>query len=465
MGKLRVGVVSYGSRGAAIADAFARSRYKPQVYIVSKQANPMNISIARTTGGKHAVLDLSDVGPISSFFKNHDVKFVFPGPEKPIIAGLADKLNEYGIPTLCPTQEYALEESKVRQRMLLKEVYPDANPRFMVFERGICTEPEVKDWLAELKYQVAIKPDLPGFGKGVGVSEDHFEPTPEGCYQFFLESMQGMENGQKIIIEERVDGQESSFQVLCDGRNVVPVYDTRDYKRAFNGDKGPNTGGMGSYMDSVEHLPFMTEKDRLAEEEITQGLFDHLKKGKREKGLLGVPFYMAFIHTKEGTKLLEINSRFGDPEGINVMPVFGRDFVDICNDMINGELSEGSLGLGRKASVVVHAVPPTYGGKAAEYEGDKQVVIRKAMIKMLNNPGKYRVYLGDMALDDDRTCAIKSRTLACVGIGDDIEEARKGAYELAGEIRGGNLWWRTDIASEEHIQASVDHMKKLRKTG
>jgi phosphoribosylamine--glycine ligase len=462
MGKLRVGVVSYGSRGATLADAFARSVYKPQVYIVSKQENPMNKSIAKGTGGEHIVLDLSDVDSISSFFKDHNVKFVFPGPEKPIIAGLANKLKEYGIFALCPTQEYALEASKVKQRMLLEEVYPDANPRYMVFERGVCTESEVRGWLAELKHKVAIKPDLSDFGKGVGVSEDHFEPTSQGCYQFFLESMKGMEDGQKLIIEERVEGEESSLQALCDGKDIVALPDVRDYKRAFDGDKGPNTGGMGSYMDVVERLPFMTEKDRLAEEKITQGLFDHLKKGKRDEGLLGVPFYMAFIHTKEGPKVLEINSRFGDPEGINMIPVFGGDFVNICNDMINGELSAGSLDLYRKASVVVHLVPPTYGGKEAEYIGNKQVAIRNAIIKMRDAPDKYRVYPGDMALDDDNTCAIKSRTVACVGIGYTIEEARNRAYELVYEIRGGNLWWRTDIASKEHIQASVDHMKKLR---
>lgn len=461
---ISVGVVSYGSRGAAIADALARSEYEPNVYIASKQPNPMNIETARRTNGKHIVVpDLSDIKTLSDFFSESDVDFVVPGPEVSIIGGLNNRLGEYGIAALCPASEYALEGSKVRQREILQEVAPGANPRFRVFEVGECSASGVKSWLKELSYQVAIKPDAPGFGKGVGVSGDHFEPTEEGCYRFFMDSLKSMDNGDKLLVEKKVDGEESSFQVFCDGEHIVPVPDTRDYKRAFNGDKGPNTGGMGSYCDVRSWLPFMTDfQERDEEARITQKLFKHLRGDGTNDAIIGVPFYMAFIHTGKGSKVLEVNSRPGDPEILNIMPLIGRDFMDICYAMFDGELDLKSLKLVPKSSVVIYKVPPTYGGKETSYEGSREVDLSKAMKMMEESPDKYRLYPGDMAMEDDRTYAIKSRTVACVGIGDSIEEARKRALEVADSVKGGNLWNRMDIASRKHIGASIKHMEKLR---
>ncbi len=463
MAGISVGVVSYGSRGAAIADALAASSYKPRLYIASKQLNPMNIETARRTGGGHIVVpDLSDIKALSDFFSESDVDFVVPGPEASIIAGLNDRLGQYSIPALCPPKEYAIEASKVRQREILQEITPEANPRFRVFEVGKCSASGVKSWMKKLGCRVAIKPDAPGFGKGVGVSGDHFEPTEEGCYRFFMDSLKSMDNGDKLIIEEQIKGEESSYQVFCDGEHIVPVPDTRDYKRAFEGDKGPNTGGMGSYCDTNAWLPFMTEEEREEETKITKALFEQLRKNGADDEIIGIPFYMAFIHTGKGSKVLEVNSRPGDPEILNIMPLIGRDFMDICYAMFDGEFDLKSLKLVPKSSVVIYKVPPTYGGKEPSYEGSREVDLSKAMKMMEESPDKYRVYPGDMALEDDRTYAIKSRTVACVGIGDNIEEARNRALEVTDAVDGGSLWFREDIASRKHIGASIKHMEKLR---
>ncbi len=464
MARPRIGVVSYGSRGAAIADAFYRSPQQPQVYIVSKQANPMNIDIARKTGGKHLVGDLGNVDALARFFEEADVEFVFPGPEKPIIAGLNNRLRGK-IPVLCPGTEYALEASKVEQRQWLEESYPEANPWFRVFSRGKYRDEEVKAWLEECNCQVAIKPDTPTAGKGVGVAEDHFEPTVDGAFAYFQEVAR---DSEKVIIESRVDGEESSFMAFSDGCHLLAMPDVRDYKRAFTGDRGPNTGGMGSYCDARPWLPFMTRDERKEERHITEGLFEEMKHGRTVRSddrCTGIPFYMAFMHTGTGSKVLEVNSRGGDPELINILSLMESDFLELCQDMVQGELDPDSAVLAPKAAVVIYKVPPTYGGKEPSYEGSKVVDLTEALRMAEESPDKHRVYPGDMELcDDGKTRALKSRTVACVGIADTIPTARGRAMQVALAVRDkdGQLWYRGDIASQEHISASMKHMEELR---
>ena len=185
------------------------------------------------------------------------IDFAIVGPEKPITEGIRDLVEKRtGIPVICPKQEYAIEVSKVQQRLLFQEIVPEANPRFKVFEPGeFKSTAEVKkavfDWLDELENEAVVKPDRPTAGKGVGVWGDHFN-TREQLFEHFQSNFQY----GTVIIEEKIDGEESSFQAFCDGTHLVPLPDTRDYKRAFDDDKGPNTGGMGSYKDNIDDIAF-----------------------------------------------------------------------------------------------------------------------------------------------------------------------------------------------------------------
>jgi phosphoribosylamine--glycine ligase len=162
-----------------------------------------------------------------------------------------------------------------------------------------------------------------------------------------------------VIVEEKIDGEESSFQALCDGKHLVPLPDTRDYKRAFDGDKGPNTGGMGSYKDKSDVLPFITSAEREKEIETIKKIFEKWKI-EDKTALRGIPFYVAFMHTGKGLKILENNSRPGDPEIINIMPTIKEDFVDVCFKILDGNLTK--IELEKTATVVVYKVPPNYGG-------------------------------------------------------------------------------------------------------
>jgi phosphoribosylamine--glycine ligase len=468
MEKIGVLVVSYGARETAMVDAFSRSpNHEVELYIADKQRNPFNIEKA----AEHVVIPDLNIDRICAFAENNKDKidFAIVGPEKPIIAGLRDLVEKRtGIPVICPKQKYAIEVSKVEQRLLFQEIAPEANPRFKIFnpEDYVGTE-EVKkavfSWLDELGDKAVVKPDKPTAGKGVGVWGDHFI-TREKLFEHFMSNYQY----GTVIIEEKIDGEESSFQALCDGRHLIPLPGTRDYKRAFDGDKGPNTGGMGSYKDSGATLPFLTVAEREKEVTLAARIFEKwTAKIGDTTALRGVPLYLAFMHSGTGIKILENNSRPGDPEIINILPVLKADFVDVCFKILEGNLTR--IELKNMATVLTYKVPPSYGGYADVFSTlvDKAAVdtpVNLSTAYMLT--GKYgdniRIYPGAMEVRDGQIYALKSRAVGILGVGENIEEARQISLEGARVIDGGALWNRTDIASKKHIAQSVSHMESLR---
>lgn len=467
MEKVGVLVVSYGAREAAMVDAFIRSlNYDVKLYVVDKQRNPFNVEKAT----EHVVIPDLNVEEICMFAENRKDKIDFGivGPEKPIIEGVRDLIEKHtGIPMICPTKEYAIEASKVQQRLLFQETVPQVNPRFKIFyPNDFKTKDDAKKvlykWLDELDNNAVVKPDKPAAGKGVGVWGDHFT-TREQLFEHFWENLQ---HGA-VIVEEKIEGEESSFQAFCDGKQLVPLPETRDYKRAYDEDRGPNTGGMGSYKNTGEVLPFMTKTDREKEMEIVEKIFDKWKT-KDSQALRGIPFYAAFMHTGKEPKILENNSRPGDPEIINILPVLKSDFVEVCFKILEGNLTR--IELEKEATVVTYKVPPNYGGYIETFSNlvnkadiDKPVDLTKAYELSKKYGGKIRVYPASMELRRNETYALKSRAVGVVGIGQDIETAREISLEGINAIKGGALWYRKDIASKEHIEKSVRHMEALRK--
>jgi phosphoribosylamine--glycine ligase len=468
MEKTGVLLVSYGAREVAMADALLRSpNHQVELYVTDKQCNPFNAKHAT----KHAVIPSLDINEICRFAEanKENLDFVLVGSENPIIKGIRDLIEEKtGIPVICPKKAYAIEESKVAQRILFEEIAPEANPRFKVFNPAdYKTESDAKaavyKWLDKLDNQAVVKPDKPALGKGVGVWGDHFA-TREQLFEHFLSSFKY----SSVLIEEKVPGEESSCMGFCDGKHFITLPDTRDYKRAFDDDRGPNTGGMGSYKDAKDYLPFLTAADREAELALAQRVFEGWKqKIPDDTALRGVPLYLAFMHTGRGIKILEINSRPGDPEIMNLLPIIKDDFVDVCLRMVDGNLR--GVEMAKSATVLTYKVPPDYGGYSEVYADklDKAAVgtpvdLTKAEALSRKYGGKIRIYPGSMELRDGRNYALKSRAIGILGIGESIEEARQISQEGARVITGGALWNRTDVAAKEHIAKSVSHMEKLR---
>jgi phosphoribosylamine--glycine ligase len=469
MEKVGVLVVSYGARETAMVDAFARSpNHKVELYIADKQRNPLNMEKAK----EHVVIPDLNAAAICKFAENNKEKinFAIVGPEKPIIAGVRN-LIEYrtGIPVICPKQQYAIEASKVQQRLLFQEIAPEANPRFKIFDpkdyKGTAkVKKAVYNWLDQLDNKAVVKPDKPAAGKGVGVWGDHFT-TREQLFDHFMSNFQY----SAVIIEEKVDGEESSFQALCDGKHLVALPCTRDYKRAFDGDKGPNTGGMGSYKDSSDTLPFLNAAEKEHELALAMKIFEKWKtKIGDDSALRGVPLYLAFMHTGTGVKVLENNSRPGDPEIINILPIFKEDFVDVCFKILEGNLT--GVNLEKLATVLTYKVPPGYGGYADVFPSrvDKEAIdtpvdLSEAYALTSKYGDRIRVYPAAMEVRENQVYALKSRAVGVLGVGETIEEARQVSMEGANAIKGGALWNRTDIASKQHIAQSASHMERLRR--
>jgi len=466
MEKVGVLVVSYGSRETAMIDAFARSlSYKVELYVADKQLNPFNVK----TATKHAVIPDLNIEEICKFAEtNKDrIDFGIVGPEKPIIEGIRDLVEKRtGIPMICPTKEFAIEESKVQQRLLFERIVPKVNPRFRIFDPKKLSTTDAKkavySWLDDLDNKAVVKPDKPAAGKGVGVWGDHFN-TREQLFEHFLSNFQY----GTVLIEEKIEGEESSFQAFCDGKHLVPLPDTRDYKRAFDEDKGPNTGGMGSYKNVGDVLPFLSSEDRARETEVVTRIFNKWRENDGE-GLRGVPLYVAFMHTGGEPKILENNSRPGDPEIINILSILKDDFVDVCYKILEGSLTRVTLE--KKATVATYKVPPDYGGYAEAFpnrvnrdEIGTPVNLAKAYELSKKYGDRIRIYPAAMELRERETYALKSRAVCAVGIDGDIETAREVSLEGLKAIIGGALWSRTDIASGKHIEASRQHMAALRR--
>jgi phosphoribosylamine--glycine ligase len=272
-----------------------------------------------------------------------------------------------------------------------------------------------------------------------------------------------------VIIEEKVDGEENSFMAFCDGKHFIPLPDTRDYKRAFDDDKGPNTGGMGSYKDIGDTLPFLTEAERENELALANKIFKGWSaKIEDDLALRGVPLYLAFMHTGKGIKVLENNSRPGDPEIINLLPLIKDDFLDVCFKIIEGNLT--NITLEKVATVLTYKVPPEYGGYSEEFPSlvDKMAINTPVDLTKANALSKkygenVRIYPGSMETRNGKTYALKSRAVGVLGIGKNIEEARQISLEGTRSIAGGALWNRSDIASNQHIVKCVTHMESLRR--
>jgi phosphoribosylamine--glycine ligase len=340
-----------------------------------------------------------------------------------------------------------LETSKSFTRNLVSKYNIPGNPQFKVFT----SIHGVEAFLNELE-GIVIKPDGLTSGKGVMVQGDHFATREEAlklCQQILKES-------SSVIVEEKFDGEEFSLQCLCDGKTVVATPLVQDHKRRFEGDKGPNTGGMGSYSLANHSLPFLKPEDTLMGLEITRKVAAALlqETGSPYKGIM----YGGFIATKSGVKLLEYNARFGDPEAMNILPLLKTDFVEICHHIIDGTLDKLKIEFEAKATACKYVVPKGYGLPADHPDAASS----SAKIEV-GNVGKARLYYSSVDKKEDGLYLSSSRAIGIVGIADTLEKAEKIAQDGIKAIKGP-VAYRSDIGTETLIKKRIEHMKKLRGT-
>ena len=440
---MKVLVVGGGGREHAIVEALRRSQ--ADIYAAMANQNP---GIRRRS--KDVLLgDVTDVERIVSWAKGHGIELAVIGPEAPLEKGITDALEAAAIPTVGPSQEAAqLETNKEFTRTLMRDHQISGLPQFWAFDNLAGFEEFVND----SDFEFVIKPlGLTG-GKGVRVWGDHFSSKAEALAygrEIFEKKIGGT---ARFLVEEKLVGEEFSLQAFCDGRTLVPMPLAQDHKRAYEGDKGPNTGGMGSYSDADQRLPFLTTADvDRALETMTKTVEAMATRGTPFKGIL----YGGFMATKDGPKLLEYNVRFADPESMNVLPILETDFLDICARLTTGNLPT-SVTFARKATVCKYVVPMGYGShpKAGEQLKVDEESIRRTGAKL---------YYASVDEKGGHLYTTTSRSLAIVGIAANLTEAESASEEALAFV-SGSFYARRDIGKPEVIQRKVDRMQTIRES-
>jgi phosphoribosylamine---glycine ligase len=263
------------------------------------------------------------------------------------------------------------------------------------------------------------------------------------------------------VVEERVEGEESSFHAFSDGQHFIVAPQTRDYKRAYEDNKGRLTGGMGSYRSPRSHLPFLRPSEWESVVEAERLAFRRWKGRGSNPGLRGIVLYDALMHTGRGFKVLERNSRGGNTEQINILTTMQDDLVEVCLRMIEGRLK--TIKFSNRASVVTCVVPKEYGTGEISPKMDRFVDLTAAQALEKDSGGRLRVYPMDLrAGAKDAALMGSSRCVAVVGLAGTIEEARETSMSGARAIRG-DVRFRRDIASKEDLDRSASHMRALRR--
>ena len=439
---MKVLVVGGGGREHALVAALHRSG--AELYSAMRNNNPGIARLAREV----RLVKETDVAAIVEFATAATVEMAVMGPEAPLEAGLVDALQAEGIGCVGPTRAAArLETSKSFARELMQRNRVPGNLRFESFN----DLKEAKRYVRDAEFELAIKPVGLTGGKGVKVQGEHLKTVQEAD-EYLEEIFDHSIGGGSVILEERAIGEEFTLQVFCDGRNVAPMPLVQDHKRAYEGDVGPNTGGMGSYSSEDHLLPFVTEPDRQAALDIIRRTVEAMAhEGHPYRGVL----YGQFMLTRDGPRVIEFNARFGDPEAMNVMSILETPFLDVCKAIVDGSLAQ-NVSFARKATVCKYVVPAGYGTKP---QAGKVIEVDE---KAISKEGA-RAYYAMVSEEQGRILTTTSRAVGVVGIDDSIQAAEEACERALRHVRGEAIFVRHDIGKAELVNRRVEHMAHIRK--
>ena len=432
---MKILVIGNGARESIIIEKLAK---ESEVYALMSKNNPQISKMCRGA----QITNIENPNRVKEAVEKWGISFdlAFVSPDAALASGISDVLFEMGIKICSPTKNASrIEWDKSFMRELVKKYKIDGAIEYAIFEE----EKQAREFIERVK-NVAIKPlGLTG-GKGVKVSGDHFSTAEEGM-EYVLELLK---KDKKVLIEEKVEGEEFSLMAFSDGKKIAHMPPIQDHKRAYANDQGPNTGGMGTY-STGSILPFLDKADIEKAHKILQNIVSALaNEGFEFRGVL----YGQFMATKGGIKIIEFNARFGDPEAMNALGVLSTSLTKIFQSIAEGKLC--NVEFLDQRTVVKYVVPKGYPGVV---EQDYPVEIDQEILDKIGA----KVYFASVYEKEGRVYTTNSRGFGILGISNTLMDAERITREGARAIKG-EVWYREDIGSKDLVHKRIEHMKKIR---
>ena len=409
-------VIGSGGREHALYWKLSESPQTEQIYAI-----PGNPGM-----GASAAIALDDHAAILRFVKEHKIGLVVVGPEVPLMNGLVDEIEAAGIRAFGPRANAAeIEGSKSFAKDLMKK-YGIPTARYEVFTAA---EP-ARAYIRQEGAPIVVKADGLAAGKGVIVAMTEQEALD--AVDAIMEDHSFGDAGARVVIEEFMEGEEASLLAFTDGTTIRPMISAQDHKRAYDGDRGPNTGGMGTYAPAPVMTPEMTE--RAVEEILKPTIAAMAKEGRVYRGCL----YLGLMVTADGPKVVEFNARFGDPETQVVLPLLDSDLVAIMCACADGTLADVPIRWKDGAAVCVVLASGGYPGHYDKGQEIHGLADAEAMGALVFHAGT--------AMKDGKLVTNGGRVLGVIGRGADISSAVDAAYAAATKISFKDAYYRKDIA-------------------
>ena len=409
-------VIGSGGREHALYWKLSESPQTEQIYAI-----PGNPGM-----GASAAIALDDHAAILRFAKEHEIGLVVVGPEVPLMNGLVDEIEAAGIRAFGPRANAAeIEGSKSFAKDLMKK-YGIPTARYEVFTAA---EP-ARAYIRQEGAPIVVKADGLAAGKGVIVAMTEQEALD--AVDAIMEDHSFGDAGARVVIEEFMEGEEASLLAFTDGTTIRPMISAQDHKRAYDGDRGPNTGGMGTYAPAPVMTPEMTE--RAVEEILKPTIAAMAKEGRVYRGCL----YLGLMVTADGPKVVEFNARFGDPETQVVLPLLDSDLVAIMCACADGTLADVPIRWKDGAAVCVVLASGGYPGHYDKGQEIHGLADAEAMGALVFHAGT--------AMKAGKLVTNGGRVLGVVGRGADISSAVDAAYAAATKISFKDAYYRKDIA-------------------
>lgn len=419
---MKVLVIGSGGREHALAFKAAESELVTGVFVA-----PGNAGTALEPKLTNVAIQVEDMQGLLAFAQSENIELTIVGPEGPLVEGIVDLFQSHNLTIFGPTKGAAqLEGSKAFTKDFLA--------RHKIPSGDYANFTEIEPALAYVRQKgapIVVKADGLAAGKGVIVAMTLQQA--EDAIKDMLAGNAFGDAGSRVVIEEFLDGEEASFIVMADGKNILPFATSQDHKRAYNDDQGPNTGGMGAYSPAPVVTPEIFE--RVMKEVIIPTISGMAEEGHPYSGFL----YAGLMIDASGTpKVIEYNCRFGDPETQPIMMRLKSDLVELCLSACAHKLDKANIEFDERASVGVVLAADGYPGSYPK--GDEIFGLEQATAL----PGK--VFHAGTKLDGDKIVTNGGRVLCATGLGSSVTEAQRNAYALVEAIDWQGVMFRTDIA-------------------